>query len=113
MEITLKETLTKHLRKKKHAKLQPKMTKTVKHMKINTCCCEYCANEALKQEAINTFISSKGHHEFILPNKCELRNATLCQNEMGQVHHQKTCLDRKCGNCGVEAVRTKLQPVLD
>ena len=43
------------------AKLRPKMTKTVKHMKINTRYCEYCANVALKQEAINNFLSSKAH----------------------------------------------------
>ena len=67
----------------------------------------------LKQEAINSFLSSKAHRELMLPNKYELRNATLCEKEQGQVHHQKTCLDRKCSNCGVEAIRTKLQPVLD
>ena len=120
MEITLKaahqvfeEEANTTISFSRFAKLRPKMTKTVKHTKINTCCCEYCANVTLKQEAINSFLSSKAHRELMLPNKYELRNATLCEKEQGQVHHQKTCLDRKCSNCGVEAIRTKLQPVLD
>lgn len=95
------------------AKLRPKTTKTVRHTKMNFCCCEYCANIKMKQEAINNFLSSKGHHNLHLPSKYELSALTLCAKNEDNGQYKKSCLDRKCRACGVAAIRDKIQPALD
>ncbi|KAK7099806.1 uncharacterized protein [Littorina saxatilis] len=92
------------------AKCRPKHIKTVKHNKLRACCCEYCANVDLKIAAVNSFLAKKDQRQLFLgPSKYDLANITICNAAV----NVKKCIDRKCRQCGVAAVRERLQPVLD
>ncbi|KAL3861011.1 hypothetical protein ACJMK2_007104 [Sinanodonta woodiana] len=111
MEKTLKDAYKQFVEEtkieisfSKFAKCRPKEIKGVKLTKLNTCCCEYCANITLKRDAINNFLAAKGLHRFMLPSKVATSDLTLCDKEIN-IHGRKSCIDRKCSNCGVHLLK--------
>lgn len=79
---------------------KPKNIRSVRKMKFRQCLCEICLNPKLKLLKFNTFLERK--YESVR----ELMNETVCMfDEIPEIN----CVDRKCGECGVDAVRVKLE----
>ena len=94
----------------KFSSLRPK---TVQHNKLRACKCEYCSNVQLKVEAINKMLCRYGNQNKLLGSKFQVAGRTCCQAHPRRHLHSKRCIDRKCDDCGVSAVRSHLQETLD
>lgn len=96
----------------KFAAMRPNHMKAASKNKLRMCCCEYCSNVELKVQAINVFLKANGRQHLVLGSKYDVASATLCDKQESGFH-AKTCIDRKCRDCGVHRLRQQLQEVLD
>ena len=87
------------------------MTKTSKHICLNTYCCKYCCNIDLKTKAISGFCLKKGTPDKVLPCKSQLADMTVCNAPIRRQHPKWECFDWACDGCGPEAVRQHLMPL--
>ncbi|XP_072172303.1 uncharacterized protein [Diadema setosum] len=72
--------------------LRPKHVSTKRQAKYHGCLCEYCENLQLKLEVLANVK---------LRTVYDVANATLCPKPSASAFHRPTCLERKCGNCGI------------
>ena len=49
--------------------------------------------------------TAEGPQPEVYTHLSDLVNETLCQKEEEEIYHQKKCLHRECGNCGVDKLR--------
>ncbi|XP_003723310.2 uncharacterized protein LOC100891453 [Strongylocentrotus purpuratus] len=79
--------------------------------KYRECLCEYCVNIELKLQAVDRALTSSGKPELKIGSKYKLSDMTLCARQHNG-HHSKTCIDRHCGECGVNRVKDHLECIV-
>jgi len=78
--------------------------------KWRQCLCEYCTNAECMISAINLESRKEGLPDCCVADVYELANLTMCPKD--QAFRKPTCVDRKCGSCGVELLmQDKLNPL--
>ena len=96
----------------KFAELRPVDVMPTTCNRKRDCLCEYCANIELKLDALKMFVAKYRLEACSIRDKYELSRITLCPpGETGE--YMRTCLERKCGNCGTSSLEEHLRPLLE
>ena len=92
--------------------LRPKNVVPYKKRPLIQCLCEYCANISNSVTVINQACHKLGKPDLKLSSARDIVNKTLCQ-EFQTLTCNRACIDLKCDECGVDAVRHHCGPVVD
>lgn len=91
-------------------KLRPSNCQRLDTKDRKVCCCTYCENDRLMQNANRHFLQvHKADDPELMKDVTEM---SLC-SQGGQPFHYYDCVKRLCGNCGLHQVREAFQPVVD
>ena len=94
------------------ASLRPRNVMPSTSSRKRDCLCEYCANMDLKLEALRLFATKKKIEGITIKDRFELSRLTLClKGANGE--YKRTCLERTCNNCGTNAIKNCLGPLLE
>jgi len=75
------------------------------------CLCEYCENTDLKLKVINQVVQAK-NLDCKIRNRYHASGIIVCPpSDYARKLHKLACIDRKCQECGVDAVELYLQPL--
>lgn len=94
----------------KFAALRPRNIKPVGSIKFQGCLCTYCCNVDLKVAALNKLANSYSMKS-MFEGVYGVYNATMCPKGT-QKYHKSSCIQRRCGSCGVHLLIDQLTPLI-
>jgi hypothetical protein len=95
------------------AKLRPKHVQTTKCQKLYQSRCEYCSNAKLKIATINKLCEKNRAAQCKISDRDHLLDITMCPKHEDDKFHKKTCIQRRCDDCGVANLHEHLKPLVD